>query len=129
MAKPFKTLREKMSPERQERNKAQAARMLLEMDLQELRQRYTELTQEDVAALLKVTQAYVSKFERGGDALLSSLYAYIKALGGELELRARFPDHEEVRITRFEELPMLREVLTSKSKRQQRDERGAPRST
>jgi predicted transcriptional regulator len=40
--------------------------MLLEMNLQELRPRCTELTQEDVAELLDVTQAYVSKFERKG---------------------------------------------------------------
>ncbi len=74
-----------MSPGR-----SSGSRMLLEMDLQELRRHFTELTQEDVADLLHVTQAYVSKFERGGDALVSSLYAYIKGLGGELELRARF---------------------------------------
>jgi transcriptional regulator with XRE-family HTH domain len=114
MAKPFKTLTDKMSPERKERAEARAGRMLLEMDLQELRQRCTELRQEDVANLLQVTQAYVSKFERGEDALLSSLYAHIKALGGELELRARFPGREEVRVTQYEDLGRLRKAMATK---------------
>ncbi len=111
-----------MSPERQARNEAQASGMLLEMDLQELRRHFTELTQEDVADLLHVTQAYVSKFERGGDALVSSLYAYIKGLGGELELRARFPGQEEVLITRYEDLGRLQVALASKiRKREERE--------
>jgi|SRR5580658_1255424 transcriptional regulator with XRE-family HTH domain len=115
MAKPFKTLRDKMSPESRARAETRASRMLLEMDLQELRQHCTDLRQEDVAELLKVTQAYVSKFERGEDALLSSLYAHIKALGGDLEIRARFPGREEVRITQYEELGRLRDAMALKT--------------
>jgi transcriptional regulator with XRE-family HTH domain len=78
--------------------------MLLEMNLQELRQRCTELTQQDVAELLDVTQAYVSKLERRGDMLVSTLYSFVKSLGGELEIRARLPGTGEVRITQFEHL-------------------------
>jgi DNA-binding transcriptional regulator YiaG len=114
MAKPFKTLTDKMSPERRARVDARAGRLLLEMDLQELRQHCTELTQEDVAALLEVTQAYISKFERGEDALVSSLYAHIKALGGELELRARFPGRDEVRVTQYEDLGRIHEAMATK---------------
>lgn len=114
MPKPFKTLTDKMSPERRTRSEERAARMLLELDLQELRQRCTELTQEDVASLLKVTQAHVSKFERGEDALLSSLYAHIKALGGDLELRAHFPGGKEIRVTQYEEFGRLREAMAGK---------------
>jgi len=114
MAKPFKTLQDKMSPERQARNQARANRMLLEMDLQELRQRCTDLTQEDVAELLHVTQAHVSKFERGGDALVSTLYSHIRALGGEMEIRARFPGHEEIRVTQYEEIGRLHEAMGNK---------------
>jgi len=62
MPKPFKTLTDKMSPERRARSEERASRMLLELDLQILRQNCTDLTQEDVASLLHVTQAYVSKF-------------------------------------------------------------------
>lgn len=111
MPKPFRILREKMTPEHRARSEERAARMLLELDLQELRQRCTDLTQKDVAELLNVTQAYVSKFERGEDALVSSLYAHIKALGGDMEIRARFPGGEEVRVTQYEELGRLREAM------------------
>ncbi len=104
MAKNFKNLVGKMSPEAQERAKTQTNAMLLEMNLQELRQRCTELTQQDVADLLEVTQAYVSKVERKGDMLVSKLYAIIKALGGDLEILAKLPGNREVRITQFEHL-------------------------
>jgi len=104
MAKPFKNLVARMSPEAQERVKAKTNAMLLEMNLQELRQHCTELTQQDVAELLDVTQAYVSKFERRGDMLVSTLYSFIKSLGGELEIRAKLPGTGEVRITQFEHL-------------------------
>ena len=116
MAKSFKDLVGKMSPEAQKRVEERTRAMLLEMNLQELRQHCTELTQEDVAQLLDVTQAYVSKFERRGDMLLSTLYAYVKALGGELEIRAKLPGAEEVRVTQFEHLGDLA-ALTAKAPR------------
>jgi transcriptional regulator with XRE-family HTH domain len=116
MTKPFKNLVAKMSPEAQKRAKEQTAAMLLEMNLQELRQHFAELTQEEVAELLHVTQAFVSKFERREDVLLSTLYGYIQALGGELELRAKFPGREEVRVTQFEHLAKIRDMATQVEK-------------
>ena len=83
MAKNFSHLREKMSPERQRRNRAEAERMLLEMTLQELRQNVANFSQEQIAEILQVTQGYVSKLERQDDMLLSRLYAYVEALGGQ----------------------------------------------
>lgn len=50
------------------------------------------LTQEDVAAVLDVTQANVSRIERQDDLYLSTLEEYVAALGGHLELHAVFPD-------------------------------------
>jgi hypothetical protein len=117
MAKPFKNLVARMSPDAQKQVKERAEAMLLELNLQELRQRCTELTQEDVAELLDVTQAYVSKFERRGDMLLSTLYSYIRALGGELEIRARVPGHDEVRVTQFEHLGQLSDLTNDPPKR------------
>jgi transcriptional regulator with XRE-family HTH domain len=113
MSKPFKNLVAKMSPEAQQRASARTREMLLEMNLQELRQRCAELTQEEVATLLDVTQAFVSKFERREDVLLSTLYGYIQALGGELELRAKFPGREDVRVTQFEQLGKLRDAANA----------------
>jgi len=117
MAKQFKNLVAHMSPQAQKQVKTRAEARLLELNLQELRQHCTELTQEDVAGLLDVTQAYVSKFERRGDMLLSTLYSYIHALGGELEIRARVPGHEEIHITQFENLGQLDDLTKTHAKR------------
>jgi transcriptional regulator with XRE-family HTH domain len=121
MTKPFKNLVAKMSPEAQERAKARTREMLLEMNLQELRQRCAELTQEEVAKLLDVTQAFVSKFERREDVLLSTLYSYVEALGGELEIRARLPGHKDVRVTQFEHISKLREAASAIEHDKRRD--------
>ncbi|MBN2192876.1 MAG: XRE family transcriptional regulator [Polyangiaceae bacterium] len=117
MAKAFKNLVAKMSPQAQKAVRERADAALLALNLQELRQHCTELTQEDVAALLDVTQAYVSKFERRGDMLLSTLYSYIRALGGDLEIRVHVPGQDEVRITQFEHLAKLVELSGEGAKR------------
>ena len=67
--------------------------------LREARQR----TQEDVGKTLHIKQAAVSKLERRTDMYLSTLRGYIEAMGGELEIVARFPGRV-VRITQFESL-------------------------
>lgn len=59
--------------------------------LQELRERM-HVSQVAVAAKLKVRQPTVSKIERREDMNLSTLRRYIRALGGELQVMARFPD-------------------------------------
>lgn len=70
------------------------------MSLQELRQQVAGVTQAEVAHLMKVTQGAVSQLEKRHDVLLSKLADYLEALGGELELVARFPN-TEVRIKQF----------------------------
>ena len=90
--------------------------MLLEMTLQELRQGITNFSQDDIAELLQVTQGYISKLERQDDMLLSNLYAYVEALGGEVEIRAKFPD-QEVQITQFTEIDKLKAALAPTAKR------------
>lgn len=102
MARKFAELREKMSPERRRRNEVETAKMLLDLNLQELRQSIAGMNQDELAAILRVTQGYISRLERQDDMLLSKLYAFVEALGGEIEIRARFPDRE-VRITQFED--------------------------
>lgn len=90
MAKKFGALRDKMSPEARARAHARAVDMLAEMALPELRKAF-DVSQEDLAKLLDVSQASVSKMENRSDLHVSSVAAYIKALGGELELIAHFP--------------------------------------
>jgi transcriptional regulator with XRE-family HTH domain len=59
--------------------------------LKELREA-VERTQEELAARLGVGQDTISRLERRSDILLSTLRRYIEAMGGELELIARFPN-------------------------------------
>jgi hypothetical protein len=66
--------------------------------------------------MLQVTQGYVSKLERQNDMLLSNLYAYVEALGGEVEIRAKFPD-KEVQIRQFREIEKLKAALAPRAKR------------
>jgi transcriptional regulator len=49
-------------------------------------------TQQQVADAWEVSQANVSQIERTADIYLSTLRKYIGALGGQVEIRAVFPD-------------------------------------
>ena len=102
MAKSFKKLRDKMSPNARERVDQRVRDTLLEMSLQDLRQKVSGKTQVELAELLDVTQGAISQLEGRHDVLVSKLAKYVRALGGDLELVARFPD-AVVRITQFDE--------------------------
>jgi len=69
------------------------------MALDELRAA-RELTQERLAETLGIKQASVSKIERRADLYVSTLARFIEAMGGELEIRAVFPEGS-VRLKRF----------------------------
>lgn len=59
------------------------------MVLKELRQ-LMQTSQLDLAEAMQKDQAFISRLEGRDDMLLSSLAQYIEAMGGQLELRARF---------------------------------------
>jgi transcriptional regulator with XRE-family HTH domain len=63
--------------------------------LKDLR-RAVERTQEELAAKLGVGQDTVSRIERRSDILLSTLRRYVEAMGGQLQLVARFPNRPPV---------------------------------
>ena len=102
MAKNFRQLREAMSSEAQARSHKKAMAMMAELPLAELRQARL-LSQEQLAAQLKVKQPAVAKIEKKADMYISTLRRYIEAMGGELVIRAHFPEGN-VRINQFEEL-------------------------
>ena len=52
------------------------------------------LTQAQLAVRLNTTQSEISKLERRGDVKLSTLRAYVAALGGTVELEAHFGVNE-----------------------------------
>ena len=102
MATKFRALRDKMSPERQERIRKRTEELLAELPLQELRQARA-MSQQELAEVLGLNQATVSKLERRTDMYLSSLRRFVQAMGGELEISASFPDGK-VRIQLLEDL-------------------------
>ena len=95
----FRELREKMSPERRAINEAETERMLREMPLDQLRAA-RKLTQENLAQIFGVSQGSISRLERRTDMYVSTLAKFIEAMGGQLEIRAVFPDGS-VRINQF----------------------------
>ncbi len=101
MAHKWTEIREKMSPERRERSREKTAALLLAMDLAGLRDNM-DLTQEEVAARLQISQSNVSRLEKRRDMLVSTLREVVKAFGGELHLVAEFPDGA-VEISQFDE--------------------------
>lgn len=102
MARKYSELRAKMPAAARARARVRARTLLEQMPLQELRLA-RGLSQEALAATLKVRQASISKLERRADMYISTLRSHIRAMGGELEIVARFPDGE-VRISNFEEV-------------------------
>lgn len=102
MAKKFRDLRAKMSPEAQARARAKAQALLADMPLAELRQA-RQLSQEQLAAELDVRQPAVAKMEKKADMYISTLRRFIEAMGGQLVISAHFPDGD-VKINQFEEL-------------------------
>jgi transcriptional regulator with XRE-family HTH domain len=54
--------------------------------------RARQMTQETLAEALSMSQSEVSKVEHRTDVYVSTLRRYIEAMGGELEIVARFPN-------------------------------------
>lgn len=72
------------------------------MPLQELREA-RKLSQKVIAELLNVQQPAIAKMEKRTDMYVSTLRSHIEAMGGELEIIAKFPEGA-VRITNFTEM-------------------------
>lgn len=102
MTNKFSALRSRMSPEPQERAEVKAKAMLAEMPLNELRQA-RGLSQKMLADVLHVQQPSIAKMEKRTDKYLSTLRSHIEAMGGQLEIVARFPDGT-VKISNFADL-------------------------
>jgi hypothetical protein len=98
----FAELRARMSPKAQAMAAAEALRLGEEMDLAEVRHA-VRLSQEEIAAILHVTQGSIAKIEKRTDMYVSTLRRFIEAMGGELEIVARFPKHS-VKIKNFADL-------------------------
>ena len=89
----FNKLKNSMSAESQKQVQKKLTKLRQEMALAEVRKAMS-LTQEDLAGMLHIKQAALARLENRTDMYISSLRKYIIALGGELDIVARFPDGE-----------------------------------
>jgi DNA-binding XRE family transcriptional regulator len=103
MAKPFKTLKNKMAPEGRRRADDLKKALLTEASIRELRQ-IMDLTQANLAAEMHITQAAVSNIENESDILISTLRRTLEAMGGALKIVAVLPNKQEIVITQFRDI-------------------------
>lgn len=89
--RPFKELTKGLPPARKARIADKTAALNTALALHELRKIRT-VSQQELADRLAVGQPAVAKLERRGDMYVSNLRRYVEALGGTLEIAARFPD-------------------------------------
>lgn len=57
-----------------------------------------QLKQTELATMMDVSQASISKVESGKDIQLSSLQNYVRALGGEVGIIAKMPNSDVILI-------------------------------
>ena len=98
MTRSFSALTKDLGPERRVR----IEQLRQEMTLAELRRAFS-LTQDTLARTLNVKQAEISKIENRADMLMSTLRNFVQAMGGDLEVRAVFPDRA-IEISTFSSL-------------------------
>ncbi len=99
MARKFAQLEAKMSAEAIARSDARYREMVTEMPLHELR-RARGISQDKLAKELHIKQPNIAKLEKRTDIYISTLRSVIEAMGGTLDIVARFPDGT-VKITNF----------------------------
>jgi len=91
--RPWSETRAKLNPEIVAQAKAEAE--AIAVPLRALR-KARDYTQDTIAEALGVSQPEVSKIERRTDVYISTLRRYIEAMGGSLDIVARFPFGEAV---------------------------------
>lgn len=91
MAKSFDALVKRTTKKRtRDRAAARTKELLAELPVGELRQ-LAGKSQRELAAILGIKQPSLSKLEKQSDMQVSTLQKIVEALGGELDLIARFP--------------------------------------
>jgi DNA-binding XRE family transcriptional regulator len=107
MVHKWRDIRGTFSPEQEaeiDRQVKDAAGVMTLYQLREAR----NLTQVSLAKVLNVNQGAVSRMEKRTDMYVSTLRNFIKAMGGQLQVKAVFPEGE-VQIEQFENLAESRE--------------------
>jgi ribosome-binding protein aMBF1 (putative translation factor) len=99
MARKFEELVGKMPAGSRRRAEAKASQLIAEYALGELREARS-MTQARLADILGKDQSVISRIEKRTDMYVSTLAEFIRAMGGELEIRAVFPEGS-VKISKF----------------------------
>jgi transcriptional regulator with XRE-family HTH domain len=103
MAKSFDEMARRTTTKKtRQRAIARTRELLGELLLSEIRQRAGK-SQQQVADALGIKQPSLSKLEKQSDMQISTLRRIVNALGGELEVSARFPSGT-VKIEPFNEM-------------------------
>lgn len=100
--KKFDALRTELTPAQQAAVSARVIALREEMTLAELRQA-RQLTQATLSDTLHVGQAAVAKMEKRTDMYVGNLRRFVEAMGGQLDVVARFPEGS-VKIGNFAEI-------------------------
>jgi DNA-binding transcriptional regulator YiaG len=72
------------------RAKTKAAGLLEELELRDIRAAL-KLTQRELARTMKVAQPTLAKIEKQPDMQIATLRKVVRAMGGDIDLIARFP--------------------------------------
>lgn len=114
MARNLDQVLAKLPGKRREKIEHRAAELATLKDLRQAVQR----TQEELASSLGVGQDTISRLEKRSDMLISTLKRYVRAMGGDLYLVARFPHRPPVVIDRIAEtVPGRRSALRKSARR------------
>lgn len=111
MAKNLEKVLARLPKKRREKIERRAAELATLKDLRQAVHR----TQEELASSLGVGQDTISRLEQRSDMLISTLKRYVKAMGGQLDLVARFPDRPPVVIDRITDRVQGRRSVRRKS--------------
>lgn len=101
MARKFDDILKELPLDEQEEIQARTDELILEVTLQQLRKKLG-ISQTELAEILKVSQASVSKQERQADMQISTLCQIIRAMGGTLKVTASIPGKGEFELKQFD---------------------------
>lgn len=99
MARNLEQVLAKLPAKRRAKVEQRAAELATLKDLRQAAER----TQEELATALGVGQDTISRLEKRSDMLLSTLKRYVEAMGGKLNLIAKFPNRPPVTIEQIAE--------------------------
>ncbi len=86
-----------LSAEAEAANATWVEQQIVELNLQALRQQLG-VTQAELAETSGFAQGEISRIEQREDHMVSTLRRLVRALGGEIEIHARFPDGRDIRL-------------------------------